>query len=699
MLSKFKFVITALFLVTLALSGYSFTDESHYSTTFGSTRYFRVFTPPGYDAGNCTKRYPVIYYFHGCGGSYRSSGTYSYADYGLTIPVAEGRKSDPDYEYPNNADFENYTLHNDVIIVCVDGKIKDLPVGCGVYFPSQAEKWSGNYYNFSLYIRELFDVVDSRYNTRRGPEYRAVSGLSMGGQMSIWVAATNPHLFSSASEFCHSPGLYDVGEPAYLTTIDVQQLWRNLKGLPFRHSTNDRDYLRYYTSELYAAFSGAGFENEFYLADFCKHHAARIDLQFDFHMNHFSSPKKTLPCFSFINLYPRFEVWGYEVNSDKTGNGWIYLHSVTKNGLGLYTRKRLPWGKGLPEFNISLTTPPIYNPDSVYTVSRYSYRKSFFTKQDLKADSKGRLSFSSSGGIGEEIGIVSKELQPPVFVLTDTINENIYLENNVKTALSFDVVNLSQSVQKINFIVSTENSELVTILKNAKQVTVPANSKIRVDSLFVCKGVYLSSYKNKGYIKISSSINGVIQERECLIQVNVKRQTKQLEPVGIKIFDGRSETISLFKYYWGDWKNPMSSGLISEGSGNGNGKIEKGETFSLWIQPSLSFDSTDLKTWHPVVPINWGDNKDITVEEIKQHTFSTGRTVLSAVIRLNREPAKGNPVRIPVQSEFIKMEPLKNDCHRNSADNYEFCYFEILVYEDGTAGIEKKVKSNFKNKN
>jgi hypothetical protein len=676
------------FLLLFQHSVYAYTDESHYSLIFGETRYFRVFTPPGYDPANCSRMYPVIYYFHGCGGSYRSSGTYSYVDYGLSVPDVAGKKYNPDYEYPNNADFENLVSQKDVIIVCVDGKIYDLPGGCGVYFPSQAGKWSGNFYNFSAYIRELIEVVDSRYNTRRGPEYRAVSGLSMGGHMAIWVAAANPHLFSSASEFCHSPTYYDVGEPSYVTTIDVQQLWRNLRGLPFRHSTNDRDYLRYYTTELSSAWSGAGFENGFYLADFCKHHAARVDLQFDFHLNHFSSPKKTPSSFSYINLYPNFEVWGYDLNSSKTGNGWIYLHSVAKNGLGLYTRKRFPWGTGLHNFAISLTTPAIYFPDSSYTVSRYNYHTGAFATQEIRSDTKGRLNISSTGGIGEEIGITGKGLQPPVFVLTDTINENIYLDNNIETALSFDVVNLSASPQTLDFIASTENSDLLTFSKNIKHLTIPAQSKIRVDSMFVCRGVYLALFRNKGYLKISSSINGVIQERDHIIQFTVKNKFPQTDPVNIKIFDGRSESLSLFKYDWGDWNKPLSSGIITEGSGNGNGRVEPGETFSVWIQPSSSLDPTDLKTWHPVTPVNAGDDKDISVEEIKQYNFSTGRMILSAIIRLNRKPTKGNPVRIPVQSEFLKIEPLMNACHRDFADNFSFFYYEILIYEDGTASAK-----------
>ena len=681
----------ALFLLLLPISVFSFKDESHYSKTFEATRFFRVFTPPDYKPSSTSKKYPVIYYFHGCGGSYKASGRYSYADYGLDAPVAIGRTYNPDYGYPNNAEIENVAYHNDVIIVSIDGKIDELPEGCKVYFPSQADSWDGNYYNFSAYIRELIEVVDARYNTKVGPQFRAVSGLSMGGQMAIWVAATNPHLFSSASEFCHSPNFYDVGEPSYQTTIDVRQLWRNLRGLPFRHTTTDRDYLRYYTTQLYGTYSGAGFENENYLADFCKHYAARIDLQFDFHLNHFAKAKENVSCFSFINLYPEFEIWGYHVSSSKVGNGWIYLHDVAKNGLGVYTRKQLPWGKSLSEFNISLTTPAIYTPNGDYTLSRYSYRNGTFSSRNLTADSKGKLTITSSGGMGEEIGINGKELQPPIIVLTDTINENIYLSENMETHLSFDVVNLSTSPQTIDFMVSTENDELLSIVNQPKQVTIPALNKISIDSFVVVKGKYVADYKNTGYIKIASSVDGIAQEREHIIQVTIKKQSPVPDEFRIKIFDGKSEDLTLYKYVCRELDDPIRSDTIFEGFGNGNGKAELGQTFSIWIQTPSLFELKDDATWHPTIPINRNDNPDIIVEEIIQHRYNTGRPVLSAQMQLTRKPTKNKPVRIPVQTELLKVEYLENDCHRNTADNFTYYHYDLLMYEDGSIEIDRSI--------
>ncbi len=291
--------------------------------------------------------------------------------------------------------------------------------------------------------------------------------------------------------------------------------------------------------------------------------------------------------------------------------------------------------------------------------------------------------------MGEEIGIAGRELQPPLIVLVDTINETIYLDHDAETSLSFDVVNLSESGQTIDFTISAEDSVLLSITNRTRKVFIPALSKISVDSLIVCKGKFLPLYQSLGYIRITSSIHGMMLEKEHMIQVRVKNQVQHPDPSQIKIFDGRSEELSLFKYAWNQWNDPLSSGVISEGSGNGNGKAEMGETFSIWIQAPFAFDSLDIRTWHPAIPINTGDNTDIVVEKVSHHSFNTGRSILSAQIRLNRKPEKNDPVRIPLQSEFLKIEPLVDDCHRNVADNFENFYYEILLYEDGTAGMNR----------
>jgi|GEM_PF-881398 len=664
----------------------SYTDERHFSKVFNEERMFRVFTPAAYNPLNQAKRYPVIYYFHGCGGSYQKSGTYSYDDYGLSPPPVIGRKNDPAYDFSSNADFENFTYNNDVIIVSVDGKIKGL-AECGVYFPSQDKDWKGNYYNFSVYIRELIDVVDSRYNTKKGAQFRAISGLSMGGNTAVWLAATNPHLFSSASEFCHAPNLYDVGEPAFSTTVDVMHLWRNLRGLPFRHTTTTGDYIKYYTTELYTIFKGAGFENEYYLADFCNHHAARVDLQFEFHMRHFETERQSIPCFSAVNLYPEFEMWGYEVISEKKEPGWIYLRNVSKNGAGIYTRKKLPWGKSLSEFKISVTTPPVYIPGEEYKLIRYSYKKNEINEEKIMADQNGRLVLSSPGGAGEEIGITGKDLQPPVIILTDTVNENIYLENNRYTTLSFEILNLSGSDQIVEINASTDNADILSLTRHTSTVSLKAGSKMKADSVLICKASVSSPDKNRAFIKISMMVGGVLLDREHVLPVVIKNNTLPEEGIKVKIFDGKSEELPVFCYAWNEWDRPLKKVIITEGKGNSNGKAEPGEIFSLWVQFPHALDPRDKNTWHPVVPVNNDNNRSIIFEDVAYHQFSTGRSLMSAMIGLNYIPSEEKTLKFAVQSELLRTEVIDNHCHRPLADGFGYIYLNINISEDGTASL------------
>jgi hypothetical protein len=423
------------------------------------------------------------------------------------------------------------------------------------------------------------------------------------------------------------------------------------------------------------------------VADYCHHAAARIDLQFDFHLQHFGTSKDRLPCFSYANLYPEFEIWGYQIESSKQGDGWIYLNNVTKNGLGIYTRKRLPWGSSLPEFNIKVQTPPIYQPKVNYRISRYSYQQETFVIEEIVADSSGKLTISSAGGIGEEIGILGRGLQPPVFILTDTVNETIYLNSGIERNLALEVINLSTTAQKVEFKVNTENTDQLTVLTQPKAVMVPAQSKIKIDSFCLVRGNPADPRNNTACLRISSFIGGQQQDREQIIQIKIGDKGFLSEASAMKIFDGRSEELSLFKYAWNGWRDPLSVETISEGLGDGDGVPEAGEIFSIWIQSGDPFDSTITQTWHPIVPVYEGGQQDFRLLDMRFHSFSTGRDVISAQIQLTRNPTKDHPVSIPFQTEILRVQPLVDDCHRDATDDFTFFYGEILIHDDGTCTL------------
>ena len=166
-------------------------DSRHYSSVFGEMRNYRIFLPPGY-FDNPQKKYPVIYFMHGWSQRYFGDGGEAYADF----DKGDENKGD---------NIANFVSAHEVIVVKSDG-----------YNRSPDEKYYLRPYNigpvetyrqFPIYFPELIDYIDTHYHTIADREHRAISGLSMGGFMTFWIAGKYPHLFSAAGNFCGSAGI------------------------------------------------------------------------------------------------------------------------------------------------------------------------------------------------------------------------------------------------------------------------------------------------------------------------------------------------------------------------------------------------------------------------------------------------------------------------------------------------------------
>lgn len=57
-------------------------------------------------------------------------------------------------------------------------------------------KWQRNYTNFIT--RELVGFIDANYRTVKSPDYRATAGISNGGNIALWLAASHPGMFGKA---------------------------------------------------------------------------------------------------------------------------------------------------------------------------------------------------------------------------------------------------------------------------------------------------------------------------------------------------------------------------------------------------------------------------------------------------------------------------------------------------------------------
>ncbi|MEZ4768830.1 MAG: alpha/beta hydrolase-fold protein [Caldilineales bacterium] len=142
-----------------------------------ATRKFYVFLPPGYDASD--KHYPVVYVLHGytdnetgLAGNFKNS--YDKA-------LAEGDVQEMIFVFPN--------AHN--------------KLGGSCYLSSPTIGDYGTYIS-----QELVAQIDATYRTIPDPASRGITGCSMGGDGSMYLALKHPDVFGVAAP---ASGRYDWG--------------------------------------------------------------------------------------------------------------------------------------------------------------------------------------------------------------------------------------------------------------------------------------------------------------------------------------------------------------------------------------------------------------------------------------------------------------------------------------------------------
>jgi enterochelin esterase-like enzyme len=134
----------------------------------GETRAIWIYTPPDY--GKTTRRYPVLYLFHG------------------SNDTAAG------WTMAGNA---NFVLDN----LLADGKAQPMivvmPFGHATPFGA-----AGNDALFEEYaLMDVIPTVEARYRVAPGRENRAIAGLSMGGGQSLRIGLGHLDLFSAVASF------------------------------------------------------------------------------------------------------------------------------------------------------------------------------------------------------------------------------------------------------------------------------------------------------------------------------------------------------------------------------------------------------------------------------------------------------------------------------------------------------------------
>jgi enterochelin esterase-like enzyme len=174
---KNKMVFTAIILLLLinnlgnvfAQSGQVMERLSFKSKILGTDVFYTIYLPHDYQSS--ARRYPVVYLLHG----YTDDDS-GWLQFGEVNHIAD--KGIASGEIPP------------MIIVMPDA-------GVSWYI----NDYKGKVRFEDMFIQELIPYIDATYRTRAKKEFRAVSGLSMGGYGSLVLSMRNPDVFAACAAF------------------------------------------------------------------------------------------------------------------------------------------------------------------------------------------------------------------------------------------------------------------------------------------------------------------------------------------------------------------------------------------------------------------------------------------------------------------------------------------------------------------
>jgi enterochelin esterase-like enzyme len=625
MIARMTFLLVVLLLPCQIAAQRPFFDRTHPSQVFSESRNYRIFLPPDYASGK--QAYPVIYYFHGHSDRYTLERYDNGAD---TVPKIAA-----------------FVAAHPVIVVAVDGYVARDYTGFYGGAPWDVMATGGEY-DFGAYFRELVAHIDSAYRTLTSRRARAVSGLSMGGFMSLYLSARFPDLIGSASAFNPGPEFY-VGAKGR------RVLWRPKDHVGNHTKTMVRlvrasgDYISQYheeTREAYARADEVAFE--YRRDEYHRHWATSIAETFDFHLRAFANPTldNTPERWNHDNAYAAFEVWNYRVQTEGAEPGFTCLEDVSQNGLRVTTRQWAPDGPPVLTRRVIITTAPLFQASAPYLLLDYNLSTGVTTKQELRADQTGRFTIQTDGA-GHQLSFVGPGTggQPPV-LLPLTAKDKLRLAPEQELSLPIRIYNPRGVAMEAVRVTLT--SEYPTVHIVAGETVIPkieAGAAVDIAGRMRVRFTAGAGYFAPTRLLLSLTYDGwhsVTKNIDALVIPELIETARE-----VMILDGRTATLNVFRQKGNQGGGGGVTRAVTEGKGNGNGILEPGEEATIWVRLRQGLDSFDKNNWYRAKV--YSDSRWIVeagdLQEQKQLEW-TGAKERTSVIRLAADTPPG--ARIPL---------------------------------------------------
>jgi hypothetical protein len=131
-------------------------------------------------------------------------------------------------------------------------------------------------------------------------------------------------------------------------------------------------------------------------------------------------------------------------------------------------------------------------------------------------------------------------------------------------------------------------------------------------------------------------------------------------PAAVEILDGRKLSLTTFRQAGNQGGGSSVPREVSEGKGNGNGKLEPGEEATVWVRLPQGLDPFDKNNWYRCkvyFDSNWiAEVADL--RELKQREW-TGAQNRTSMLRLSPNTPKGTriPLLLDVESWSFHYTP------------------------------------------
>ncbi len=555
--------------IASAAQGTMVVDSIHYSEVMGENRHYRIFLPTAYDQ-NTSKKYSVIYFYHGW--SQRYFGSLNRQNSELQKPTEEELIADLVEQF-------------NVIVVKPDGYNADAddayylrPYNIG---PVETHR------QFALYFPEFVDFIDANYRTIAERDHRGIMGYSMGGFMAFWIAGKYPQLVTAAGSFCGSPE-FVIGPKDFPVEYYHGDMYGNYDGVRLRLNYGREDFIRAYHKDLNAIFTNV-LEN-YEVQDYPGGHAlSGLEDMFDFFSRSFNEPLPRPEKWSHIDVYPVFEIWDYRIFSDRDIPGFTVLENVNKRGFRSSVRPFLPDGKSMAQFNLVVQTAPLYQKNKSYSIRIYSYSREDFTEKTVRSDRSGSLFIALNGGINEvAIFELNEKIAVPV-IHTMEPDTGFGLEPGEGKVITVEVLNMGTAdLTDGTLEFRPYNAEIHSYRSKIEPISL--GSGINVNGVFTIPTSIKHATVQKFDVVITDSKGREWQESKVL----PVRKGRLIEP-SFEIADGR-----IFTYL-----SRASDAITAKlGYGNGDGQINPGETFMILVEEGGIHRLTRLSSPSPYIDLS-----------------------------------------------------------------------------------------------